>query len=59
MDGQDDVRALLLVYHHPVNGVLLAEQQEGGRSWMGQKNEGVEKGYTLGIVMFKNDNYNS
>ena len=33
VDGQDDVRALLLVDHHPVDGRLLAEQQEGGRGW--------------------------
>lgn len=28
VDGQDDVRALLLVDHHPVDGRLLAEEQE-------------------------------
>lgn len=32
VDGQDDVRTLLLVDHHTVDGRFLAEQQEGRRS---------------------------
>lgn len=29
VDGQDDIRALLLVNHHAVDRCLLAEEQEG------------------------------
>lgn len=32
VDGKGDVRALLLVDHHAVDGTLLTEEQEGGRS---------------------------
>ena len=32
VDRQDDVGTLLLVDHHAVDGRLLTEQQEGGRS---------------------------
>lgn len=28
VDGQDDVRTLLLVDHHSINGCFLAEKQE-------------------------------
>lgn len=35
VDGEDDVRALLLVYHHAIDGILLAEQQKGGGSCVG------------------------
>lgn len=35
VDGEYDIWALLLIYHHAINRVLLTEQQKGGRSWMG------------------------
>lgn len=37
MDREYDIWTLLLIYHHAINCVLLAEQQEGCRSLMGLK----------------------
>ena len=44
VDGQDDVRALLLVHHHAVDGRLLAEQQEGGGGWRWGRGRGGREG---------------
>lgn len=44
VDGQDDVRALLLVDHHAIDRVLLTEQQERARSCTGSKNKWASKG---------------
>lgn len=32
VDGKDDVRTLLFINHHAVDGTLLTEEQEGSRS---------------------------
>lgn len=33
VDRKDDVRTLLFINHHAVDGALLTEEQEGGRSF--------------------------
>lgn len=35
VDRKDDVRTLLFINHHAVDGALLTEEQEGGRSTAG------------------------